>query len=356
MRVIVPVVPEARLLSSSVPEPDAGWAAYSAGTVYSNGARASSGGRTYQSLQMGNLGNPLPVAPALRTDWWADVTEVAYNSGATYGLGDRVISTAWHRMYESLQINNVGKPLPVPPETETDWWLEVGTTNRYASVDAARNTQTIAASPLTLSISPGQRINSIAVMGMEADSLTITMVNAGSTVYSKTFDLRLRRVRNAYEYAFRPFDLQRSVVQFDLPPFFNATINLTLTRSTGIVKLGSVTVGNFVYLGRHLTDAENDSLNFSEINRDKYGTATLKPIRSLPVTTQTCLIEKRYVNDLLDARQLLDAVVAVYSGLDDRGSSDWFEAFLIQGVYKRFTINSRHSDTHALVSMQLEEI
>lgn len=357
MRVIVPIQPSARLLTSSVSEPDAGWPAYSALANYTDGARVSSGGQTYQSRQINNQGNPLPVAPAIATEWWDLVTETPYVSGTTYGLGERVVGATAHRIYESLQAGNLGKPLPVPPITQTDWWLEVGATNRYACLDELRSTQTIGMSPLVLQIRPGQRVNSIGVTGMESDDLRIQMhTGAGVLVYDKYFDLRRRVVRDAYEYAFKPFALQPSVVQFDLPPFSDAVITLTLTRSTGIVKLGAVDVGNYVYMGGIQSGAENDALNFSVIDRDPFAKATLRQRRSLPVTTQVCVIPKRFVNDLLDARERLNAVPAVWSGLDDLGSSDWFESFLIRGIYKRFSINTQYSATHALVTLNLEEV
>lgn len=304
MRVIVPVTPT--LISSTVPEPDTG--------------------------------------------------EAIYNAGTTYALGATVISTSTHKVYESLQAANTGNALPVPPETQTDWWFEVGVTNRYACLDSARNTQSIGASPMQVVIAPGQRVNSIACMGMEADGLRIEMINGGIVVYDKSFDLKLRRVADGYEYCFKPFGLQPSVLQFDLPPFFAAQIRLTLTRATGDVKLGSIVPGNYIYCGAVQQGAENDALNFSTIDRDLYGTASLVPRRTLPVTTQVCIVEKRYVSDLLDARELLNAVPAVWSGLDDLGSSAWFEAFLILGIYKRFSINSQYSASHALVTLNLEEI
>lgn len=304
MRVIVPVTPT--LISSTVPEPDTG--------------------------------------------------EATYSAGATYALGATVISTTTHRVYESLQASNTGNALPVPPETQTDWWIETGVTNRWAALDSARNTQSVGASPMVVVIAPGARINSVAVMGMEADTLRIEMINDSVVVYDKSFDLKLRRVRDGYEYCFKPFGLQPSVLQFDLPPFFAAQVRVTLTRATGSVKLGSVVVGNYIYLGAMQQGAENDALNFSTIDRDLYGTAALVPRRTLPVTTQTCIIEKQHVTDLLDARVRLNAVPAVWSGLDDLGSNDWFEAFLILGIYKRFSINSQHSESHALVTLNLEEI
>lgn len=300
----------------------------------------------------------VPVTPTLisHTVPEPDTGESVYNSGTTYALGAQVISTSTHRVYESLQASNTGNPLPVPPLTETDWWIEVGVTNRWASLDAARNTQSIGASPMVVTIAPGARINSIAVMGMEADTLRIEMINGGAVVYDKSFDLKLRRVRDGYEYCFKPFGLQQSVLQFDLPPFYSAQVRVTLTRSTGTVKLGSVFVGSYIHLGDMQNGADNDGLNFSVIDRDVYGTATLVPRRSIPVTTQTCLIEKQYVTDLLDARTRLNAVPAVWSGLDDKGASDWFEAFLIAGIYKQFTLDTRYSASHALVTLKLEEI
>lgn len=300
----------------------------------------------------------VPVTPTLisSTVPEPDTGEATYSAGATYALGATVISTTTHRVYESLQAANTGNPLPVPPETQTDWWIETGVTNRWASLDSARNTQSVGASPMVVVIAPGARINSVAVMGMEADTLRIEMINGGAVVYDKSFDLKLRRVRDGYEYCFKPFGLQPSVLQFDLPPFFAAQVRVTLTRATGSVKLGSVVVGNYIYLGAMQQGAENDALNFSTIDRDLYGTATLVPRRTLPVTTQTCIIEKQHVTDLLDARVRLNAVPAVWSGLDDLGSSDWFEAFLILGIYKRFSINSQYSASHALVTLNLEEI
>lgn len=302
----------------------------------------------------------VPVTPTLISSTVSEpdaaLGEVAYNAGTTYALAARAISTTSHRVYESLQAGNVGRALPVPPETQNDWWLEVGTTNKHAGLDGARSTQTVATSPLTMVISPGQRVNSIAVMGMEADGLHIQMhANGGTLVYDKTFDLKLRRVRNGYEYCFKPFDLQPSVVQFDLPPFSDAQITLTLTKSSGSVKLGAVVVGNYIYLGATHARATNDALNFSTIERDIYGTATLVPRRTLPKTNQTLIAPKDIVTDLLDARIALNAVPAVWSALDDRGADPYFEALLILGIYKQFSISLAYVD-HAEVALELEEI
>lgn len=367
-----------------------------------------------------------------------DTGEVVYNAATTYGLGARAISTSTHRIYESLQAGNVGKPLPVPPLTETAWWIEVGVTNRYASVDLARNTQSIGPestgqTSMTVVVKPNERSNAMALMGMEANTCVITVPNNGPTTsssteltlassgqvslvigsglsiardsgilltstaqslaqmtgkvvsytpatgalilqlngktavgtysswtvtnhyYARSFDLRLRRVRDGYEYAFKPFDLQPSVVLFDLPLISSMEVKVTLTRTSGSVKLGSFLVGTYAYLGATQYNAENDALNFSTVERDIYGNATLIPRRTLPKTLQTLRVNKAFVSDLIDVRSRLNAVPAVWSGLDDKGEHEYFEALLILGIYKQFKINASYPD-EAEVTLELEEI
>jgi hypothetical protein len=282
--------------------------------------------------------------------------EVVYSTLTTYNTGDQVISTSTHKIYESLQDSNLNKPLPVAPEITTDWWIEVGPTNKYACMDLTRNTQTVGGTSLTMVITPGARINSIALMGLEAEHATILMESGGNTVYEAEYDLRLRRVVNAAGYFFKPFIYQASVVEFDLPPYYNSTITLTFTRNTGEVLVGGIVVGTYVYLGRTQPKAVNDALNFSVVDRDAYGTlAALTPRRSVPKTQQVLEADKSIVVDLLAARTALNAVPAVWSGLDDSSSDGYFEAVLILGIYKQFSINLAYPG-YAEVTLELEEI
>ena len=51
----------------------------------------------------------------------------AWAIGTTYGAGDKVIVLSTHKIYESLQAANTGND----PTTATDWWLDLGPTNRW---------------------------------------------------------------------------------------------------------------------------------------------------------------------------------------------------------------------------------
>ena len=78
-----------------------------------------------------------------------------------------------------------------------------------------------------------------------------------------------------FEYAFSPFTTKSSNVIFDIPTFSDVEVTITITSTSGNVKCGSVVLGTYAYIGDVLQYAKADSLNFSEITRDIYGTATL---------------------------------------------------------------------------------
>lgn len=356
MRVIVPVeFTSANLISTSVPEPDTGsaWAAYSSATVYREGERATQAGQTYQSMRSLNLNNPLPASAALNTEWWTVVTEVAYSAASAYATGARVVNTSTHRVYEALQpvTNGATSPLPVYPLEETDFWLDVGVSNRWACLDLSRNTQTAVPGPLTLVLAPQVRVNSLALMGLDCDAATITT----SSGYSLTKTLLGKPARNYYQYFFDPFAYERSLVVFDLPPNSGMTITITLTKASGPVRLGSVVVGNFAYLGAAQYNAVSDTLNFSSVDRDPYGNAKLVRRLSVPKTSQKLRIDKHLVNGARAARTALNAVPAVWCGLDDLSDDPYYEALLVLGVYKTFSIDLA-SYVQAEINLELEEI
>lgn len=280
--------------------------------------------------------------------------EVVYSSTATYADKVQVVNLETHTKYESLVAGNMGKPLPVPPEKKTDFWEEVGKTNKYAAFDLSRNSQSVGASSMYWEFSAGQRINAIGVLGIEADSVHIEMKVGADVVYSHSENLIFRRVQDAYDYDFQPFARRTSVAKWDLPPYSTAVVRVTLTAAAGQVRCGSIIVGTAEYLGAIQFGAESDCLNFSQINRDIYGTTELVARRTLPKTTQTTILPKARVDRVRDVRVRLNAVPALWSGLDDL-NHDYAEALLILGVYKRFSINLKEVND-AIVNLEVEEI
>jgi hypothetical protein len=280
-------------------------------------------------------------------------TEPIYNAGTTYGVGAIAISTTTHLKYESLVAGNVGNAL-----TDTTKWLLLGPTNKWAMFDLLRNTATTAPTSLQVKLQPGGRVNSIALLGLVATSVTVTVDSAAGSpserYYTYTADLSTREVFDWYDYFFKEFDTRQSVVLFDLPPVSGAVITVTLTGET--VSCGACVVGNYVYAGEVEQNPVSDVLNFSTVTREFDGsTSVMIQRRNVPKTEQTLLIDKSMVNSMIALRDTLNAVPAVWSGMDDSETDGYFEALLILGFYKRFAINLSHPE-NAIINLELEEI
>lgn len=354
MNVIPPLdITDAMLTSSTVVETAP--AAYNPATTYALDATVSVAGSAglltvYKSLQNGNTGNTPASSPA----WWTNIgtTYQVYSGATTYADGDRVIDATNHLVYESLVNSNTGNAL-----TDTSKWLEVGPTNKWAMFDFLRNTATVQPSSMTVVITPGERVDAIALLGLVANSVTITVTSSGSTVYTYTEDLDTREVFDWYDYFFQPFSTQPSLALFDLPPYTNAVITITLTATSGNVECGACVLGLYEYIGEVQYEAESDVLNFSTVTRNFDGTTNTSQMvqrLNVPKTIQNIFADKSRVNRIRALRDSLNATPAVWAGLDD-SDDGYFEALLILGFYKRFSINLRHPQ-HAVISLELEEI
>lgn len=170
---------------------------------------------------------------------------IAWSSGANYEAGARVISPITHNIYESLASFNAGHD-----PADSDQWLEVGPTNRWAMFDEALGTATSGPSPLTVTLAPGA-----------ADALALLdVVGTSVRVQATGYDQTLAPASGAATF-------------FDLP-LDGGQITVTLTGA-GTVSIGTLLVGRMRALG--LTEAEPTSgiTDFSRKDRDAFGTVTL---------------------------------------------------------------------------------
>tara|TARA_R110000772_G_C13310282_1_gene440291 strand:+ start:26701 stop:27903 length:1203 start_codon:yes stop_codon:yes gene_type:complete len=400
MRATPPIdMDSTKLTTPAVAEPYVP-AAYAGGTTYGFGdiVAVDADYATYESLKAANTGN----TPLSEPNWWRKigVLETVYDVGKlTYALGETC--SANNRIYESLVLQSVSNPLPVLPEIATAFWLDVGPTMRYAMFDLSRNTQTVGTSPMTVVVTPAQRINTVGLVGMAANeaSLKVTSVANGGIIYplaydatkvynkydamtvglttiyeclldgtvgqsapnatywkvvtGAIFDLNTREVYDAYTYSFEPFSTRPTKVVIDIPAVSDAVITVVLTSTSGNVKLGGLVIGSNYFLGKMLKPARNVGVSFSTVDRDLFGNANLVKRKMLPKLTGTLLLDSALIDAVTKVRSLLDAEPALYTGIDTDG--DWTNTVTILGVHQQFDIETTEGQ-EARIAFSAEEI
>jgi len=154
----------------------------------------------------------------------------AWDAEATYALGDRVISTATHRIYESAIADNLGND----PTAGATQWIDTGPTNRWAMFDEALGTLTTRTGSLTVNLKPSADVNGLAIL--DADAATVRVQAPG---YDETL---------AATVGGEPI---RSLTFLDLDVTAGATIVVTIDAASGAlpVSVGTLLIGTVEPMG-----------------------------------------------------------------------------------------------------------
>jgi hypothetical protein len=279
-----------------------------------------------------------------------DTGESSWNAATSYSLGDVVIRSTTHKKYENIL---AGVDAGIPENTPLRW-IEIGSTNRWAMFDTLRNTQSVKASPVTVTLTPSARVDSIGILSVDADEVNIVVMNGIDEVYNETQTLNSREVFDWYDYYFEEFVKVPNLVRFNLPPYATGVITITFT-SVSPVKVGAIVIGNETYLGKATHGALSEELNFSRIEREVTGESLLLQRRSVPKISARTIADKLLINKIRATRKDLNAIPAVWSGLDDKQDNEYFETMLLLGVYKRFEINLDNNE-RVSINLEIEDI
>lgn len=242
------------------------------------------------------------------------------------------------------------------PVEDPDRWLVLGYRYRWAMFRHLTNDATEADSPLTFSIKPGQRFDSLFLRGVQADQVEAELWVNGKMIRTYTQALNIRKTRTWSDYFFGDFPQQSTVLLPELPPFFGAEIKVTLTRNGGRkVRVEHAGVGQKVWLGHAQWGPRADALGFSVIDRDQWGGIKLQPVKSVPTLAVNVRAAPIDLDRILAARTALDAVPALWAATDGDTVSPWAEATSIFGVYRRFPIDLSNVK-QAFISLELESM
>ncbi len=287
---------------------------------------------------------PITIIDAMYTSGPPETDYAAYVAGTTYALGNRVIRTSTHRIYESLAAGNLGNT----PESNPTKWLDIGPTNKWALFDSVVGTKTTVASPLAVVIAPGA-VNAIALLELVGISVTVAMTSAtgGGAVYNQTISLDASEVGDYYDYFFAPFLQRTQVVLTDLPPYSDGAITITLTGTT--VSLGVCAVGLLTDLGGTQYGATAGITDYSLKTTDAFGNTTLTQRSYAKRTTAKLWLGKGDVNRVHRKLADLRATPCVWVGVED----DALDPLTVFGFYKDFQVEVAYP-TAALCSLEIE--
>jgi len=241
----------------------------------------------------------------------------AWSAATDYGLAARCISTTTHRIYESLLAGNLNHdPTDINNRTGTvPWWLEIGSTNKWALFDGSSSSQSSAADNFTIVVQPST-YDTIYLGGLAYESIHITMQDAigGSIIYdSGVIYLDASVIDDYWEYFFSPYLPLTDYLFTDIPYGKIVTVIFQADTENNAV-CGILVFGTRQELGQCLFGAKSKPKTYSYINVDEFGINQIVRRKSVTDISLTAVVDIAKASDSIKAIQTALDVPAVWIG------------------------------------------
>lgn len=269
----------------------------------------------------------------------------AWAGGTTYASG--ALALYANRIWESLQAANTNNQ----PDTSPAWWLDAGPSNQRAMFDSQVSTATTRATPLTVTVAPGVGVNSLALLGLNATSVTVTVTDgaAGPTIYSRTVSLDDTQIFDWLAYFFEPYDFRAQLVLTDLPMYASARITVNISAGAGTVACGTMTYGNVYELGQSQRGASAGIRDYSKKDTDEFGTTSFV-VRAFSGRMEVQLmVEQNRLNFVHRLLAALRATPCVWIGSDRKD----LQPLTVFGFYRDFNLDIQYLD-YSLCRLEIE--
>lgn len=275
------------------------------------------------------LVKPLIVTDAMLTSNVPETDYAAWNAATAYTIGDRVIRTSTHKIYERL----VSGTTATAPESDAVNWLDIGYTNRWKLFDQSTGSQTSNAASIVMTIVPGAVCNTVALLNLEAFSVRVKVTDPiDGVVYDTTKYAALDNTIGDWdEYFFDYITRTDTLIFSDLPNYVSASIEITITEAT-TAKCGVLAIGRAIELGGAQYGATMGITDYSKKEADDFGGYTLIQRAFSNRNSFKLIIPKAIVNQVKKLLTEVRATPVVWIG------SEEYTGTINYGFYKDFNI------------------
>ena len=256
----------------------------------------------------------------------AETDYAAWLVGTTYADEDRVIVVSTHTIYESVQAANTGHD---PTADDGTWWFGISATNAWKMFDGHGGTATVNATTIEVTLDPG-RVNSIALLGLDANSVTVEMFDGVTSVYSKTSNLTIENVGDWYEYFYEPIIKNNTLVLTDLPLYTAATIEITIDNTGSNAECGLCVAGLFRNLGNAIYGVSAGIVDYSRKETDTFGQVTILERQFSKRASFDIVVDNVLISEIARLLAEYRAIPVVWVGSAD------YDSTVIFGFYRDF--------------------
>ena len=189
----------------------------------------------------------------------------AWNSGTTYSAAQQ--ASKGERIWSSVAGGNLNKD----PESTTGFWVDIGPINTMAMFDDSIGTQTEDTDTLAVTVAVTGRIDTLALLNMDAAAVNVTVMDGATEEYNEDFSLTdTSAITDWYAYFFEEITRKTDLLVTDLPNVLDPDLTVTIT-GTGTVLCGHFVAGVSRELGGTEYGASVGITDYSRKTQDEFG-------------------------------------------------------------------------------------
>jgi hypothetical protein len=196
-----------------------------------------------------------------------DAGEISWQAG-TYTLGTQRIKSSTHRIYEVVAESTDDDP-EVGVLADPKTWIDVGATNKWKMFDGIIGSQSVGFQNVEILNSP--IVNCVAGFNITgASSIRVVVFYENDLVYDREKTMIDESVVGGwYDYLFSPVIAETRFIFTDLPTYPEARVNVIATGDD--VAFGELITGLGVDIGVTQFGTGWQGLDFSKKERDSFG-------------------------------------------------------------------------------------
>lgn len=276
----------------------------------------------------------------------------AWDSGETVGLGARRIYVVGehHWVVESLQAGNTGHT-PTGDNTNDEWWLLIGNTNRWRMFDESISSTTSNPEEIIVELKNLGPMDSIVLLNVDAATVRIEITdNAAGVVFDETYTMIGNRgVTDWFTFFYEPYEAKTVLLDTSLPKYINAITKITISKPGAVASVGACIVGLSKTMGDTRLGGKVGIQDYSVKQRDDFGNFTILERAFSNYATLDVWVESGQADKIMRILTGYRATPVVYVGDESR------ESTFIYGYYKDFYETIEY-DKYSLYSLELESL
>lgn len=321
---------------------------FSMTTTYQKGQRIISPAtfRVYESLANSNLGN--------QPQWaWGIGLYPVYDVAYAYAVADKVVYL--DQLWSAKVTGLLGTPTTantaewelVVTDYTSQKWQDVGPSNRYAMFDDQVSTQTKSSTPLTVVLETGA-INSLALVGLIGTSVTVVATAGTEEIFRETSLLDAAVINDWYQYYYEDSAFSSELVINQIPTFYQTRVSITVEGASQVA-IGNIAFGTSYFLGDTEYGATAGITDYSTKETDEFGTTTFVKRDFAKRMSSKIMLDNVQLRKVQTILADLRATPCVWTGTDD----ETYAPLVVYGFYREFSLEIAYP-TKSYCSLDIE--